>query len=284
MRVARRAGPLASAAVALGLSLVLFACVGPIASSPPTPRLSPPVISRPGVLRAVIDLGYPPFGGRVGGNPVGLDVDVASAIADRLGLRLDVVDARSTEASGMVQSGRADLLFGALTVQSAVASDVLFAGTYVSDAPAVFSAHEASVGLTGLGNRRVAVQAGSQAYWLLLDEYGRRHLVVTRDLKTALTEAAEGQVDYAAGDALVGAYIGRDLFGLRYNGQLEDGGPLGVGVPPDKQALANQVRSTLDDMAAQGVLATLRRKWVGDLPILRVAAETSSSDAATASP
>jgi hypothetical protein len=57
-----------------------------------------------------------------------------------------------------------------------------------------------------------------------------------------------------------------------------------VGVPPDKQALAAQVRSILDDMAAKGVLATLRRKWVGDLPILRVAAETSSSDAATASP
>jgi polar amino acid transport system substrate-binding protein len=271
-------------AAVLGLSLVLFACVGSIASSPPTPRLSPPVISRPGVLSAVIDLGYPPFGGRVGGRPVGLDVDVASAIADRLGLRLEVVDARSTEASGMVQSGRTDLLFGTLTVQSAVASDVLFAGTYVSDAPAVFSAREASVGIGGLGNRRVAVQAGSQAYWLLLGEYGRRHLVVTRTLKIALTEAAEGQVDYAAGDALVGAYIGRDLFGLRYNGQLEAGGPLGVGVPPDKQALAAQVRSILDDMAAKGVLATLRRKWVGDLPILRVAAETSSSDAATASP
>ena len=236
------------------------------------------------MLRAVVDLHYPPFGGISGGQPTGLDVDVASAIADRLGLRLDVIDARSVEASGLVQSGRADLLLGGLPVQSVVATGALFAATYISDAPAVFSAREASIGIGDLGNRRVAVQRDSAAYWLLLDAYGSRRLVVMPTLRDALTAAAEGQVDFAAGDAVVSGYIMRDLFGLKYNGQLATGYPLGVGVASARPQLASDVRTILDDMAGRGVLATLRRKWVGDLPEPRMALDASSSLAATTSP
>ena len=282
--MARTSRVLAGVVAVLAFAIVLSACAGPIPRAETAPRLSPPVIARPGVLRAVVDVHYPPFAGVVGRRPVGLDVDVASAIADRLGLRLDVIDGRSVDASGLVQSGRADLLLGGLSVQSALATGALFAATYISDAPAVFSAREASVGIADLGNRRVAVQKDSPAYWLLLDEYGSRHLVVMPTLRDALTAAAEGQVDFAAGDAVVSGYIMRDLFGLKYAGQLAAGYPLGIGVPSDRPQLANEVRSIVDDMAAKGVLATLRRKWVGDLPEPRMALDPSSSVTTIPSP
>jgi ABC-type amino acid transport substrate-binding protein len=43
---------------------------------------------------------------------------------------------------------------------------------------------------------------------------------------------------------------------------------LGVAVGKEGPALEAAVRQALDDLAAQGVLETLRRKWMGDVPRL----------------
>ena len=255
---------------ALLVALVLLAgCVGGITTQTPTPRLSPPIIARPAVLRAVVDLSYPPFAGTVNGQKVGLDVDVAAAIADQLGLRLELIDATPTVGAALVRAGTADIVLGDLTVDTAVASQLAFAGTYISDGPAVFAPTGASVEVSDLSSKRVAVQKGSAAYWALLDEYGQTPLVVTASLLDAMKAVSSGNADVAAGDALTGAYMLRGLPKLKYVGQIGTATPVGVGVSESKARLETEVRKILDRLASQGVLTTLRRKWVGDLPALK---------------
>ncbi len=277
-------------AVALAAAVALVAgCSGGIGAAKLTPRLSPPVIARPGVLRAAIDLSYPPFGGSVKGQHVGLDVDVAAAIADQLGLSLEIVDATPADGADLARNGKVDIVLGGLTVDQAVSLQLAYAGTYVTDSSAVFGSDVASLTLGDLSARRIAVQNGSASYWSLLDQYGDGPLVVTPTLLEAMQDVAAHKADIVAGDALVAAYIGRQVPGLKYGGQLAAAYPIGVGVAADKAKLETEVRSVLDKLSSQGVLETLRRKWAGDLPRFTVpasdaSADTSATPEATATP
>jgi polar amino acid transport system substrate-binding protein len=242
------------------------------------------VIARPGVLRAAIDLSYPPFGGTVKGKQVGLDVDVASAIAEQLGLTLEVVDAKPAEAAGLAKSGKVDIVLGALTVEQAVSLQLAYAGTYVTDSSAVFASDVTTLTVGDLSSQRIAVQSGSATYWILLDAYGEEPLVVMPTLLEAMRAVSAGKADVVAGDGLVTSYIGRSMPGLKYGGQLAVAFPLGVGVAQDKGKLEAEVRSTLDKLSSQGVLETLRRKWAGDLPRFAVPVSQDSGASATSTP
>jgi polar amino acid transport system substrate-binding protein len=230
-------------------------------------------------------MSYPPFAAKTGQDRSGWDIDVAAAIADRLGLKLVLVDATPEAAVKLLASKKVDLVLGDLTISRALDLDVAFAGSYASDAPAVFASRGATVSADALGGKRIAVQKGSEAYWLLSDVYGEQALTSYPTLREAMTAVSGSQADVAAGDAIVGGYMLRDFPKLAFAGQLSPATPVGVGVSKDAPALEDSVRRALDEMSSQGILATLRRKWVGDLPQLKSpAAETSASIDATIAP
>lgn len=262
------------------MAAALAGCVGGIPATTVEPKLSPPVIARPGVLRAVVDMSYPPFAGKVGKHAVGLDVDVAAAIADAVGLKLELIDAKPAAGAALVATGTADIVLGGLTVEQAVGSQLAFAGTYVADGPAIFAASDTSATPDDLTGLRIAAQTGSLAYWTVMDEYGPDAVMAVPTLAEALKAVSDGKADVAAGDALVGAYMLRDRTGLVFVGQIGNAVPLGIGVSMQKPRLESEVRAVLDRLASEGVLTTLRRKWVGDLPQLTVPVSSVEESAA----
>ena len=199
-----------------------------------------------------------------------------SAIRRTGGRSLQIIDGTPTVGAADVASNTADLVLGGLTVNESITSQLTFAGTYVSDGPAVFAARGTTATVSDLSADRIAVQKDSEAYWALLDQYGQGPLLPVPTLYDALKAAASGQADVAAGDALVGAYLLRQLPSMVYVGQIGSAYPIGIGVSAAKPKMESEVRAILDRLAAQGVLDTLRRKWVGDLPALKVTLEPSA--------
>lgn len=248
------------------------------------PKVKPPAIGKAGVLRAAIDLQYPPYGGTVKGVKAGLDVDVASALADRLGLKLEIMDAKPEAGAVMLRSGQVDVLVAGVPIDQAVQLDVAFAGSYINDGAAVYSASEGTLTMDALQGMRIAVQKESAAFWLLAEELGEETLVVTPTLREALSVVASGSVDFAAGDGVVTAYLLRDFPTIRFNGQLAPAVPVGIAVARDRTELEQAVRAALDDLSSQGVLETLRRKWMGELPRLAGATDASATAETTATP
>jgi polar amino acid transport system substrate-binding protein len=263
--------------IAAAVAVALPGCRASAPAVKPVPKVKPPAIAKAGVLRAAIDLGYPPFGSVVKATKVGLDVDVASAVADQLGLKLEIVNAEPEAGARLLRDRKADVMLAGLRIDQAIQYDVAFAGTYISDGPAVFSTKETSITLELLAGRRVAVQKGSVTYWFLADQIGEDTLVALPTLRDALAAAASGQVDFAAGDGVVGAYMLRGFPTLKLNGQPDPAVPLGVAVGKDTPDLELAVRKALDTLAAQGVLETLRRKWMGDFPRMSGGADEATS-------
>jgi polar amino acid transport system substrate-binding protein len=276
---------LALAAALVASAAALSGCGGGIgAQAARKPTVAPPVIAKAGELAVAVDMSYPPFAAKTGEDRAGWDVDVAAAIADRLGLKLVLVDAKPDAAAKLLHARKVDLVMGDLTIGRALDLDVAFAGSYTSDAPAVLASKGATVSPDALGGERIAVQKGAEAYWLLADMYGEQALMTFPTLREAMSAVSGGQADVVAGDALVGAYMLRDFPKLGLVGQLIQASPVGVGVSKDAPKLEDAVRRALDEMSAQGILATLRRKWVGDLPQLKAPGidASSSVDATTA--
>jgi polar amino acid transport system substrate-binding protein len=235
------------------------------------PQVEPPVIAEAGVLKVAIDRDYPPFAGEDAGRVVGIDVDVASAIAERLGLEVELVDVEPEGIPERLDAGDVDIALAALPITTAVLADVSFAGSYMKNGPAFFSATETTETVRTLAGKRIGVQTGSIAYWTLAGLYGEDSVVTYPVLKDAIVDAEEGNLDLVAGDAAVTAYIVRDYPSLRFVEQLGYADPLGVAVAKEADELEDVVRATLDELDSDGVLSTIRVKWLGDLPELATA-------------
>lgn len=260
--------------LALGaVAAVLSGCGSAPASSgrAVAPKLRPPGIAKAGVLRVAVDASYPPFAAKDATGFTGLDVDVASALAARLGLRAEFVDVPVGSLSAALREKRADIALGGLPMTDAALSDVAVATSYLSDAPVLFS-REGSTVPEGVAGLRIGVQKESAAYWLLRAKVGEDALVAAASLREAFDRLAAGDVDAVAGDALVGGYILREYQTLRMTTQLADAIPLAVLVPKDADAVESVVRDEMDVLAGGGVLDAIRAKWVAQLPPLRLAA------------
>lgn len=261
---------LSRAALFIVLPIVLAGCSG--GSDTPAkvePKVTPPAIAKAGVLRAGVDLDYPPFGGVDKGKEAGIDVDVARALAASLGLELELVSVVPSEAASALNSKKADVVLSVPFTRDAIVGSSI-AGSYIVDGPAFFTTAEATVTIDTIGERSIGVQTGSEASWILEDALGEGSTERYATLREALQALAAGKIKIVAGDAIVGAYIARDLTAVRFSGQLGTALPLGVAVAKENTALADGVRTALDNLAASGALKSIRRTWIADTPELVV--------------
>ncbi|MHB8761893.1 MAG: substrate-binding periplasmic protein [Coriobacteriia bacterium] len=270
-----RARHLIASALVLVFAMTVSGCTPQTEDPQLEPRINPPVIAAEGVLKTGVDLSYPPFAGTDDGKTAGIDVDVAAAIAERLGLRLELIDVPQAEMAEALSSGRIDIMLGATPITDAVLADVSSAGSYLIDAPAIFSlttagSAVATLTVDDLPGRRVGAQNGSPSFWELESEFGEGFPSSYETLRGAFEALTAGEVDVVVASAAVGAYLARDFDSVAFSGQFAPGVPLGVAVRKDATELETEIRSTLDALAADGTLDTIRGKWLGDLPQLDV--------------
>ncbi len=290
MRRMRRASTLIALFAAAAVALSAAGCGAQPKKAQLQPKVSPPAIREAGTLKAGVDIAYPPFGGTDSGQQAGIDVDVAGALAERLGLKLTIVPVKASDAATALADGSADVVLSVPFSDEAV-SNVSLAGSYISDAPGFFVASDGTASAAPTLTivtlppppAQVGVQMGSQAFWRLTEALGARAVKPYPTLRAALDAVSRGGASVAAGDALVGAYIARDYPNIRFAGQMEPAVLLGVAVTPDNAVLGDAVRSALDGLAADGVFDTIRVKWAGNLARLEAAKGSSTTTDTTPS-
>jgi len=284
-----------SLAIALVVALAGTAACTPPAEEPALqPTVTPPAIATAGTLVAGVDLETPPYAGEDDGREAGLDIDVASAVAAKLGLALETVQVAPSEAATALADGTADIVLSMPLDEASVLGATL-AGTYASSGPAFFTlSSEASgsvesspaampdeITLSDVTRMKVGAQEGSASFWLLDYELGEGGVQSFPTLRAAFEALATGEIDVVAGDAFTAAYIARDFPGAAYAGQPTQATLLGIGVATENTALSDAVRTALDTLAADGVLDQIRSTWVGDLPELDTVGAVSIEETAT---
>lgn len=193
----------------------------------------------------------------------GLDIDLASAIADELGLSVKFVSV--TDAKTAMTKG-CDIV---MDVKAGESSDVAVVGRYCETAATLFHKGSVSTKTAGdLNGKSVALQKNSTSQKIL----GRTSLTMTQKEYSNLNEAFDalesGTVDYVLCDAYPGGYLAATYDDISFCGTLDVPTSAGVGVLSSNTALQQAVQKAVDTVSGNGVYSIIRTKWVGTLPTL----------------
>lgn len=98
-----------------------------------TPYVSPNDVDRSnGTLTMATNVGFPPYEYFENGEPTGIDVDMAQAIADKLGMELVITDMEFDAIIMAVQSGKADIGVAGMTVTEDRLKNIDFTDSYTT--------------------------------------------------------------------------------------------------------------------------------------------------------
>lgn len=220
-----------------------------------------PVIGENGVLRVGVNTGNVPLAGKGEEAIIGIDVDIAAAMADELGLKLSIVDVGSDPASALAE-GTVDIVMG---VDEADADGAFWlTSTYIPTGVAVFSlSPDAGVPVSGDGST-FAAQVSSKSAWAAGNEFGLEALQSTATLTDAFKSLESGEVDYAVADAIIGLY-GAHSEGIDVHVSAMLLAPSGycVGVSSANTDLQNAISQAVSTLSANGVIGVIEMKWLG---------------------
>lgn len=235
-----------------------------------------------GVIVVATDASYPPFSAvDANGNLFGFDVDLAEAIARRLGVRAGK-DVRAEFENitydallPALVAGRDDAVISAFVAQPERLKEVSFTRPYfVSGTVAVIHA---------AGDRPRTTDPGGWRAWAagktLAVEYGAGGDVWARqwlrqaagitvlskpDAQAALAALAAGEADAALVDAISAYDFLRARPDLALAGQPLDPEPYVIAVSSRSRDLFRALEDTLAEMEAEGELVELKVKWFGE--------------------
>lgn len=200
------------------------------------------------------------------GTLTGYYVDVARALAQRMGLKVAFVS--SAGASNALGDKKADVFLGATSRDAEKGVKVV--GSLVESASAIFAktdgGQQASLSADKLAGATVAVQDASASQ----DALNRAGISATQKTYANVNECfealASGEVQYVACDATAGAYLARAYTDVAFAGTIGSVSTTGIACNAGGE-LADAVADAYDAIDRDGTLEALHTAWYGSLPL-----------------
>ena len=257
---------LAGVCVAIFLTLTLSGCSFVLESDAPElseAKLTTPTISENGVLKVGVNTSQSPLAGMGASKIIGIDVDIAAALADSLGLKLKIVDTGSTPAKAL-SNGEVDVVFG--IDKSDAPSGVKLTDEYIPTAVAYFKKSGASpTSLTGETAPKIGAQGSSKSAWTATNAFGNDAVISSTDLAGAFQQLSSGAVEYVAADAVIGMYAANkanvDVEIVALAGETSG---YCVAISEKNTALVSDITTALTKLVDDGTIATIESKWLGE--------------------
>lgn len=228
-----------------------------------SPSITTPNIGKDGTLRVGVNAQSAPFAFQNSNRIIGVDVDIAAAIADQLGLKLELVDV-GTDPTSAIDDGSVDVVMD-IDPTGAYTRNYWVSDPYIQSAPALFATTNTAVPTpTQATTPRIGVQTNSYSSSLVSQIYGNDALSFTNGITNAFSELSGGQVDYVACDAVVGTYINNTQnSGAHIVALLEQPSGYSFACANDNTVLQGAISNALSTLQRNGVMPLLQSKWLG---------------------
>ncbi|GGM14215.1 transporter substrate-binding domain-containing protein [Deinococcus aerophilus] len=226
-----------------------------------------PTTLNKGVLKIGMEGTYPPFTYKdEKGNLTGFDVELARAVAAKLGLKPEFV---LTEWSGILaglQANKYDVIVNQVGINPERQKSIGFSAPYAYSSPQIIVKKTGSFSpktLADLKGKRVGVGLGSN-FEKQLREAGGINVVTYPGAPEYLADLAAGRLDAAFNDRLlVGYLIQKEGLPVRGAGVVGAPEPVGIAVKKTNTGLKAAIDRALLQLKADGTYAQLSRKWFG---------------------
>jgi polar amino acid transport system substrate-binding protein len=219
----------------------------------------------PGVLTLGSDLGYEPMEYVENGKQVGFEVELVQAVADTLGLRLNLVQTSWDDLRKAVTEGRIDGAVSSMTDTAERQREVDFVD-YLNVGSSLVVRKDV-VGVTDFASvcgHRLAVSSGT-IYEELVTEQAKS-CPLGRPLRTLVVDDVDAQVNAGHADGYIDDFPVAVLAAkrnpnLQVVGQQIEAAPYGLAVKKGNKALAKALQLALFELFHNGAYDRLLTKW-----------------------
>ena len=192
----------------------------------------------------------------------GIDVEVAGAIAEKLGLELVVDDMDFDAALLAVQQNKSDIVMAGVTVTEDRQLIMNFSDSYATGVQVVIVKEGSDVTLDNLGEKMIGTQRGTTGYIYTSDDYGDDHVTAYDNGASAVQALLNGQVDCvvidsAPAEAFVAANAGLTILDTEYVTEN-----YAIGVNKDNTALLDAINQALAELTADGTIQSIVDKYI----------------------
>ena len=243
--------------LAVILVLSLAACASTAKNDEPAPDAS-----EAAKLTMATEATFPPYEYYDGDAIVGIDVEVAQAIADKLGMELEVTDIAFDSIIPGIQTGKYDMGMAGMTVTDERKEQVNFSDSYATGVQVVIVKEGSDVTLDNLGEKMIGTQRGTTGYIYTSDDYGDDHVTAYDNGASAVQALINGQVDCvvidsAPAEAFVAANAGLTILDTEYVTEN-----YAIGVNKDNTALLDAINQVLAELIADGTVQSIVDKYI----------------------
>ena len=192
----------------------------------------------------------------------GIDVEIATAIAEKLGLELQIDDMDFTAALEAVQAGMSDMAMAGITVNEERLAVMDFSDTYATGVQVVIVKEGSDVTLDNLGEQLIGVQNGTTGWQFCSDDFGDDHVAAFDNGITAVQALVNDQVDCVVidqGPAEVFVSENPGLTILETEYAIED---YAIGVNKGNTALLDAINGALAELQEDGTIQSIIDKYI----------------------
>ncbi|PDX88543.1 ABC transporter substrate-binding protein [Faecalibacterium prausnitzii] len=216
-----------------------------------------------GKLTMATNATFPPYEMTTDSGEIeGIDVDTAKAIAEKLGLELQIDDMDFDAALLSVQQGKADIVMAGVTVTDERKAVMDFSDSYATGIQSIIVPEGSDItSPDDLAGKKIGTQRGTTGYIYCSDDFGDDAVVAYDDGLTAVQALKNGQVDAvvidnAPAQEFVAANPGLVILDTSY---AEEDYAIGLA---KGSALEDAVNAALEELKADGTLQSIVDKYI----------------------
>ena len=216
-----------------------------------------------GKLTMSTNAAFPPYEMTTdSGDFEGIDIEVAGAIAEKLGLELQVDDMDFDAALLAAQSGKSDIVMAGVTVTDERQKVMDFSDTYAEGIQSIIVPEDSDIASADdLAGKTIGTQRGTTGYIYCTDDFGEDAVVAYDSGLTAVQALNNGQVDAVVIDnapakEYVAANPGLKVLETSY---AEEDYAIGMA---KGSSLEDAVNAALEELKADGTLQSIVDKYI----------------------
>jgi glutamate transport system substrate-binding protein len=224
-------------------------------------------IQEAGEIKIGVKYDVPPFGFQnpESGNIEGFDVDLGQAIADKLGVEANFVEAISDNRIPFLTDGTVDLVLSTMTINKERDMEIDFSEPYYIAEGRILTPQDSDIaGVEDLAGKRVCTALGSTYEETLKEQAPDADLRLVDSYSECLELIQNGAVDAVSTDdvILTGMIIQDDTLKLVEADPLTTE-PYGAGIKDGDTEFKEFVDGVLEEYKSGGGWAEAYEKWVG---------------------
>jgi ABC-type amino acid transport/signal transduction systems, periplasmic component/domain len=216
-----------------------------------------------GVLTMATNATFPPYEYYEGNEIIGIDVDIADAIAKKLGLELKIEDMEFNSIIIAVTQGKADIGLAGMTVMEERLDAVNFSDSYATGIQAIIVAKDSDIqGVDDLKGKKIGVQLMTTGDIYATDDFGKENVEAYNKGADAVMALKQGKVDAVIIDNQPALAFVRETEGLKVldtQYKVED---YAAALSKDNEGLLTAVNGALAELEQDGTLQSIIEKYI----------------------